>query len=112
MLDSIKNIYFNFKRKHYILYGQTIETNVHLINHFEIKNISSVEKFRGYLPNVNKLTLTNTIDMPRNFILNNFNRIIPLKQITKLILHCHHLLFEQILQLLSYTINVQTLEKK
>ncbi|CAF4273431.1 unnamed protein product, partial [Adineta steineri] len=98
------------QRKHYILYGQTIETNVNLINYFEIKNINSIENFLGYFPNVNKLTLSNTIDMPRNFILHSFNRIISLKQITKLILHCHHLLFEQILQLLSYTINVQTLE--
>lgn len=48
--------------------------------------------------------------MRRNFIQNSFNKINLLKQITKLIFHCHHLLFEQILDLLSYTTNIQVLE--
>ncbi|CAF3689195.1 unnamed protein product [Adineta steineri] len=82
------------KRKHYILYDQINETNVNLINHLEIQNIKSIENFLGCFPNVNKLTLSDMFNMPRNFIQNNFNQIIPLKQLTKLILHCHHFLFE------------------
>jgi hypothetical protein len=64
-----------------------------------------------YFPNATELTLVDTFDVPpRDSIARSLDHIIPLRQLSKLILNCHHFSFEQIIGLLYFTPNVYTLE--
>ncbi|CAF1415821.1 unnamed protein product [Adineta steineri] len=98
------------KQKYHLLTDPLTETNVDFINHLEIEKISSRKELISYFPNVTQLTLSETFHLPRNFISDNFHKIIPLKQLTKLNLHCLRFSFERIIDLLSLTSNVQILE--
>jgi hypothetical protein len=64
----------------------------------------------GDFPNVTELTLSETFDVPRDSIAANLNRIIPLRQLTKLSLGCLRLPFEQIIELLHLTSNIRILK--
>ncbi|CAF1167423.1 unnamed protein product [Adineta ricciae] len=100
------------RRKCYILSNQLYETSINLIKHLQIPKIYLIINFHDYLPHVTQLTFLNTFKMPRYdyyFIPNSLNRIIPLKQLTKLTLHCY-CPFCGIIELLYLTSNVHTLE--
>ncbi len=64
----------------------------------------------SYFPNATELTLTKMFDVPQDSIATSLNRIIPLKQLTKLVLDCDGLSFERVIELLTFTPNVHTLQ--
>jgi hypothetical protein len=75
-----------------------------------IHNTNAMKQFVGDFPNVTELTLSETFDVPRDSIAPNLNRIIPLRQLTKLSLGCLRLPFEQIIELLHLTSNIRILK--
>ena len=56
------------------------------IRHLYIHNTNAMKQFTGAFPNTMKLTLSETFDVPRDSMVTDLNRIIPLKQLTKLTL--------------------------
>jgi hypothetical protein len=86
------------------------ETNVNSVHHIHIHNANAMKQFVGHFPNVTELTLSENCDVFRDCTTTNFNRIIPLKQITKLAIDCHRFSFQRLMKLLSLTPNVHTLK--
>lgn len=80
------------------------------IHHVSIHNTNAMKQFVGAFPNVTELTLSETFDVPHHSMETDLNRIIPLKQLTKLTLHCHRLPFDRMIQLLCFTPNINTLK--
>ncbi|CAF2701888.1 unnamed protein product [Rotaria sp. Silwood2] len=69
-----------------------------------------MEKFVGNFRNATKLTLSDTFEIPRDSIVRDLNRIIPLEQLSTLSLDCHRFAFHQVIELLNFTPNVHTLK--
>ncbi|CAF5069055.1 unnamed protein product [Rotaria sp. Silwood1] len=69
-----------------------------------------MEQCLSYFPNAIELTLSETFHVPRDSIVISLNRIIPLRQLTKLTFDYHHFPFEQVIELLHFTPNVHTLK--
>jgi hypothetical protein len=63
----------------------------------------------NYFPNATELTFEDGFSTTRDSIETNLNRIIPLKQLTKLVIECHHFSFIKMIDLLSFTPNMHTL---
>ncbi|CAF1209672.1 unnamed protein product [Adineta ricciae] len=99
-----------YKRKHYVSSGQLNESNVKSIHYLEVKKNEPIENFTGFFPNVTQLTLCNTFYTPPGVNASRLNRILPLKQITKLRLHSDRFSSKQMLDLLSSAVNIRTLE--
>jgi hypothetical protein len=68
-----------------------------------------MKQFGSQFTNITELTLSDSFLLLRDPLVNNLNRIIPLKQLTKLTLQCHRLHFEQLIELLHFTPTVHTL---
>jgi hypothetical protein len=68
-----------------------------------------MKQFGGRFTNATELTLSGKFEVPRDPLVSNLNRIIPLKQLTKLTLECHRLPFEQLIELLHFTPTIHTL---
>jgi len=69
-----------------------------------------VKQFVKDFPNVTELTLLEYIDAPRDSLANSLNRIIPVRQLTKLNIDCPHFSFQRLMKLLSLTPNIHTLK--
>jgi hypothetical protein len=63
----------------------------------------------NYFPNATELTLEDGFSTTRNSIGTILSRIIPLKQLTKLVIECHYFSFMKMIDLLSHTPNIHTL---
>jgi hypothetical protein len=107
-----------FRRKYYTLDSpnneQTCsniqETNLNLVKHILIGGKQLTNIPIHYFPNVNQLTIISYSKTSNHSIWNNLNRIIPLKQLTKLSIGDISLPFEQLLELLRSTPNLHTIE--
>lgn len=84
--------------------------NVQSVRQIDIHNRDAIEQSTRHYPNVNKLMLDADFDLSRGTITNDFNRVIPLRQLTHLTLQCHRLQFEKLLEILRYTQHIHTLE--
>jgi hypothetical protein len=76
------------------------------VNHLEIRTKKSVINCKNYFSNVTKITLIH------NFIHSfsiQLNKIIPLNQLTKLIINSNLSCFSKMIELLRYTPNIHTL---
>jgi hypothetical protein len=86
------------------------QTNVDSVRHVCIHKSNTMKQFGGHFTNANELTLSKTFDVPRDSIGIHLNRIISLRQLTKLTLACHRLPFKQVIELLHFTPNIHTLK--
>lgn len=102
--------YFYFRRKFYELYRcETYETIINSASHLKIgiDRISADVTIR--FPNVTKLTLIeNDIESSGRSIM-NLNRIIPLVQLTHLVILDPHFTINQLVELLQFASNIQSL---
>jgi len=92
------------------IWPQRLKSTKDPIHHVYIHNANAMKQFVDDFPNATELTLSETFDVPRNSISTDLNRIIPLKQLTKLTLECHRFPIVQIIELLHFTPNVHTLK--
>jgi hypothetical protein len=69
-----------------------------------------MKQFMNYFPNATELTLTKMFDGPHDSIATNLDRIIPLKQLTKLVLDSYGFSFQHVIELLIFTPNVHALQ--
>ncbi|CAF3703632.1 unnamed protein product [Rotaria sp. Silwood1] len=69
-----------------------------------------IKKSIDNFPNATKLTFCKTFEVSRDLIVMDLNRFLPLQQLTKLTIECHHFSFEQLIELLQFTPNVHVLK--
>lgn len=109
------SIFLFFRRKSYTIhrengytYGSQINLNtVHFVC---IEDIESLNDCNNYFPNSTELTLSfKSINKNRNNLSIMLNRILPLKQLTKLVFDIYHYQFKILFELLQCASNVQTL---
>ncbi|CAF1324374.1 unnamed protein product, partial [Rotaria sordida] len=106
-----------YRRKYYKLYGDRRkttdlyeeDTNIDSVSHVEIENEKIIIDCVNYFPNTTKLTLWNdTINISEYSLSTTLNQILPLQQLTTLvILDCYDQ-FINIIELLSFAINIHT----
>ncbi len=107
-----------FRRKDYELDWPNDEQTC---SNIQVKNFNSVKHIRiggkqltnnsiHYFPNVNELTIISYFEPSNHSIRNNLNRIIPLKQLTKLFIDYDGFPFQQLIELLRSTPNLHTIE--
>jgi hypothetical protein len=86
------------------------ETNFKSVHHVCIQSEEDVIICQNYFPNTTELTLENGFSTTRDSIASILNPIIPLKQLTKLVIQCHHFSFVRVMDLLRNSPNIQTLK--
>jgi hypothetical protein len=85
------------------------ETNFKSVHHVRIDSAEDMIICQNYFPNTTELTLGNGFSTTRDSIANILNPIIPLKQLTKLVIECHYFSFIRVIDLLRNSPNIQTL---
>ena len=66
-------------------------------------NLNIIKQFPSHFTNANELRLTADFDLPRDSIVDSLNRIIPLRQLTRLIIQCDRVPFGTFVELLHST---------
>ncbi|CAF4160252.1 unnamed protein product [Rotaria sordida] len=107
-----------YRRKDYVSYDELIENiwssrfdiNEDPIHHICIHSTNMIKKSIDNFPNATKLTFCETFEVPRDSIVIDLNRFLPLKQLTKLTIKCHRFSFEQLIELLQFTPNIHVLK--
>ncbi|CAF1584378.1 unnamed protein product [Rotaria sp. Silwood1] len=107
-----------YRRKDYVLYDELVENiwssrfdiNEDSIHHICIHSTNMIKKSIDHFPNATKLTFCKTFEVPRDLIIIDLIRLLPLKQLTKLTIECHYFSFEQLIELLQFTPNVHVLK--
>lgn len=110
--------YFFFRRKDYTFYWQSDKqpcpylrkTNFNSVKHVLIDSKRVTNNSVNYFPNTTELTLTNTYAAFEDSLPQTLNCIVPLKNLTKLIIQCYYFPLEQIINLIRYTSNLHTLK--
>ena len=112
-------IFFFFsRRKDYRLYW---ELNKQLCPHVHENNLSSVkhvyicskratDNYVNYFPNAVELTIKHYFETPDVSIAATLNRMIPLEQLTKLVIECYHFPFGQMIKLIRFIPNLHSLK--
>ncbi|CAF0884673.1 unnamed protein product [Rotaria sordida] len=87
-------------------YGDLLfySTNPH---RYEIKNV-----YLNYFPNITQMTIKCCPRTPNGSITTILDYMIPLKQLKKLTIQCHDFSFEELVKLLSFAPNLNTLKLK
>ncbi len=85
------------------------QTSLKSVDHLYIQNEKSIIDCVNYFSNATKLTFENNFSTTRDSIPTTLNRIIPLKQLTQLVIKCHHFSLVRLIELLSSTPNIHTL---
>jgi hypothetical protein len=106
-----------FRKKYYTLYEQLNETtsldysdsNFNSVQYLHIKSEKSMMNCTHYFPNAAELTLKDGFSTTRSSLAFILNRIIPLNQLTKLVIECHHFSFKKLIELLRFTPHLHTL---
>ncbi|CAF3305385.1 unnamed protein product [Rotaria sp. Silwood2] len=102
MYFTIFSHLFLFRRKDYVLYDELaaniwssrFDINEDPIHHICIHSTNMIKKSIDNFPNATILTLYETFEVPRDSIIIDLNRLLPVKQLTKLTIECHHFSFE------------------
>ncbi|CAF1061356.1 unnamed protein product [Rotaria sordida] len=107
-----------YRRKQHILCEETNEninrnskkSHIHSVNHLLIQTKKAVINCQNYFPNVTEITLFhNFIHESKNSLSNQFKKIFPLKQLTKLVIHSNLCCFSKMIELLRYIPYIHTL---
>ncbi len=114
---NILYLYIILRRKQYTLYKQLIKhtysryqrRNVNFIDHVDIRSEETMTSCSYYFQNATKLTLSDSFRESRVWLGVILKRIIPVKQLTTLIIDDDNFCFEQLIRLLNSTSNIHTL---
>ncbi|CAF3747870.1 unnamed protein product [Rotaria sordida] len=107
-----------YRRKQHILCEETNKninrnsekSHIHSVNHLLIQTKKAVINCQNYFPNVTEITLFhNFIHESKNSLSNQFKKIFPLKQLTKLVIHSNLSCFSKMIELLRYIPYIHTL---
>jgi hypothetical protein len=85
-------------------------TNFNSFKNVHICSRKATNNCLNYFPNATELTIDYYFKISDDLISRILNRIVPLKQLTKLIIKCYDFTFEQIVSLLRFTPNLHTLK--
>ncbi|CAF4868361.1 unnamed protein product [Rotaria magnacalcarata] len=104
-------------RKDYSYYWEPVNTkcsniqkeNFNSVEHLHIASEEIVGDCLNYFPNVNELSIENKFKTSGDSIIATLRRMIPLRQLTKLIIKSHLFPMEDIINLLLFTPNLHTL---
>ncbi|CAF0967445.1 unnamed protein product [Adineta steineri] len=106
-----------YRRKYYIL-GEEIHPSTSLnskkshlqsVRHLQIDDANETIDCKYYFPNVTTLTLGYGFSRTRKLIASNLNHIIPLKQLTKLVIKSRYLSLTKLIEVLRFTPHIRTL---
>ncbi|CAF1229849.1 unnamed protein product [Rotaria sp. Silwood1] len=106
-----------YRRKEYTLYEQ-LNTNipsylhkndVNSVDHVNIHGEKATKNCLSYFSKAMKLTLSHSFAESRIWLGLILNHIVPLKQLTTLIIDCGDFRFEQLINVLRFTPNIHTL---
>ncbi|CAF4320146.1 unnamed protein product, partial [Adineta steineri] len=109
-----------YRRKCYTLHNDIYqstclnskETHLKSVQHLKIQNDKETINCKYYFPNVTTLTLQNKLSSSHNLFSFNLSRIIPLKQLTKLVVESNPLPLTKLIELLRCTPHIHTLVLK
>ncbi|CAF1407883.1 unnamed protein product [Adineta steineri] len=109
-----------YRRKYYTLYNDIYqstclnskETHLQSVQHLKIQNDKETINCKYYFPNATTLTLQNKLSNTHNLFSFNLSRIIPLKQLTKLVVESNPLPLTKLIELLRCTPHIHTLVLK
>ncbi|CAF1183921.1 unnamed protein product, partial [Rotaria sordida] len=107
-----------YRRKDYIFvdeyyplyYLRTQQNNLNSVKHVHICGRYLSNDNVNYFPNANELTIEENFNTLDDSISTTLNRILPLKQLTKLIINSSNFTFEQIINLIRFTPNLYVLK--
>ncbi|CAF1424667.1 unnamed protein product [Rotaria sordida] len=107
-----------YRRKDYIYYWESNEPicsqiqkeNYDSVKHLYICSEEIKDNYLNYFPNVNQLTIKHRFETSGDSIPTTLHRMIPLKQLTKLVIECYKFSFVEIFQLLYLTPNLYALK--
>jgi hypothetical protein len=105
------------RRKHYRLYKKLGEhTSLHYcgshldsVQQIYIDSIQSTINCMNYFPNITELIFKDMVCIPRASITIILNCIIPLKQLTKLVITCDHFPIQEVIKILCSISRIHTL---
>ncbi|CAF0925380.1 unnamed protein product [Rotaria sp. Silwood1] len=109
--------FFALRRKSYTL-SQTSnqktclnssETNLRTVRHVRIQCEKELINWVNYFPNATELTFESGFSTTHESIANMLRRIIPLEQLSILVLECHYFSFIKLIELLRFIPNIDTL---
>jgi hypothetical protein len=106
-----------FRRNNYTLtnylYQDTYpcQNNINLnsVNHIFIRGNITTQNDFIHFPNITELTLFDYSNRSLHSISTIFDRIISLKKLNKLSIHCHHMCISQLIELLYFSPNIYIL---
>lgn len=79
------------------------------VREIHIENEKSVTNCNNSFPNVTELYLNDSFSTSRDSVGSLLNQIIPLRQLTKLVIECSRFFIEKLVDVLSFTPNLHTL---
>jgi hypothetical protein len=112
---------FFFRRKHYTLCKQQpdeattldySESRLNSVQYVHIESGESIVNCTNYFPNATEIIFERRFSINRTSIITNLNRILSLKQLTKLVIKCPHFSVQKLIKILCNTSNIHTLELK
>ncbi|CAF3013301.1 unnamed protein product [Rotaria sp. Silwood2] len=89
-----------------LICSQIQKENYQLVKHLYICSEEIKDNYLIYFPNVNQLTIKHHFETSDDSIPTTLHRMIPLKQLTKLVIECYKFSFVEIFQLLRLTPNL------
>ncbi|CAF1379616.1 unnamed protein product [Rotaria sordida] len=106
-----------YRRKDYTYYWEPVDSicsniqkeNFDSVKHLYIASKEIYDNCVNYFPNVNELSIKNEFKTSGDSIIAILHRMIPLRQLTKLVIESHLFPMEDIINLLRFTPNVHTL---
>jgi len=83
---------------------------LNLVKHLHVRYQKSTHNFVNYFLNVTELTIDYRREISNDILITNLDRIVPVKQLTKLAIYLHEFPFDEFLKLLRLTPNLHTLK--
>lgn len=80
------------------------------VHHVHIENKRNITDCNNYFPNATELVFSDVLSAGRTSIATTLSRIVPLKQLTKLVIQCCHFSFRKIVRILRFAPNIHTIE--
>jgi hypothetical protein len=99
-----------YEEPRYYVWSSRLDVNDDPVHHVYMHSTTAMTQFVGDFPKATELTLYETFHVPRDSLVTSLSCIIPLRQLTKLVLDCHRFRFMQIIELLYCTPSVRTLK--
>ncbi len=85
------------------------ESKVDSVQHVRIPSKESITNCRNYFPNAVQLTFDDNFSAPPASVVTTLNRIIPLKQLTKLTIKCDRFSVHKVIKILCHSPSIHTM---